>query len=69
MRNLKKKQTMVKKMEISSADFCKLTVQEVADMLLNDVTENNKKKSGALLHGTDDDGRMYSLKVELFRDE
>ena len=57
--------------EISSADLCKCTVQEVADLLLNDMECNGKKSSGALLHGTDDDGRMYSLymKMELFVDD
>ena len=58
-------------MEISSADFMKLTINEVSDLLLQDISENNKKESGAMLHGTDDDGRMYSLyvKLELFQDE
>lgn len=58
-------------MNISSADLCKCTVQEVADLLLNDMHVNDKKQSGALVHGTDDDGRMYSLylKMELFVDE
>ena len=58
-------------MEISSADFMKLTINQVSDLLLQDISENNKKVSGAVLHGTDDDGRMYSLyvKLELFRDE
>ena len=62
---------MVKKMEISSADFMKLTINEVSDLLLQEINENNKRVSGAMLHGTDDDGRMYSLyvKLELFRDE
>ena len=49
-------------MEISSADFCKLTLQEVADMLLD------QEKHTALCHGLVDD-RMYTLKVELIRDE
>jgi len=52
-------------MKISSADLCKLTVQEVADILLNDLTDNDKKVSGALVHGTDDDGRMYSLYLKV----
>ena len=58
-------------MEISSADFMKLTINQVSDLLLQDISENDKKVSGAMLHGTDDDGRMYSLyvKLELFRDE
>ena len=55
-------------MNITSADFCKLTIQEAADILLENM--NNKKESGAVLHGTDDDGRMYSLylKMELCTD-
>ena len=58
-------------MEISSADFMKLTINQVSDLLLQDISVNDKKMSGAVLHGTDDDGRMYSLyvKLELFRDE
>ena len=58
-------------MEISSADFMKLSINEVSDLLLTDIHENDKKESRAMLHGTDDDGRMYSLyvKLELFRDE
>ena len=58
-------------MDVSSADLCRLSVQEVADLLLNDIEVNDKKESGALIHGTDDDGRMYSLylKMELFVDE
>ena len=49
-------------MEFSSADFCKLTLQEVADMLLD------QEKSTALCRGVVD-GEMYSLKVEVIRDE
>ena len=49
-------------MQISSADFIKLTLQEVADMLLD------QDGHGALCHGLVDD-RMYTLKVELIRDE
>ena len=58
-------------MEFSSADFCKLSVQDVADMLLTDLHEHDKKMSGAVCHGVDDHGRMYSLyvKVEVFSDE
>ena len=56
-------------MEISSADFMKLTINQVSDLLLSEIDENNKKVSGAVLHGTDDDGRVYSLRVELSIDE
>ena len=58
-------------MNFSSADFMKLTINQVSDLLLQDISENDKRVSGAVLHGTDDDGRMYSLyvKLELFQDE
>ena len=49
-------------MKISSADFCRLTLQEVADLLLDQDCTN------ALCKGFVD-GRMYSLKVELVMDE
>ena len=49
-------------MKISSADFCKLTVQEVADFLLD------QEKHCALCRGVVD-GECYSLKVEVIRDE
>ena len=48
-------------MEISSADFCKLTLQEVADMLLD------QEKQTALCRGIVD-GEMYSLKVEVCKE-
>lgn len=48
--------------DLSSADFCKLTLQEVADLLLD------QEKQTALCKGVVD-GRMYSLKVELIPDE
>jgi len=49
-------------MDISSADFCKLTVQEVADMLLD------HDKNRVLCRGCVD-GRLYGLRVELIPDE
>ena len=49
-------------MEFSSADFCKLTVQEVADFLLD------QEKHCALCKGVVD-GECYSLKVEVCKDE
>ena len=57
-------------MDVSSADLCKMSVQEVADLLLNDIEVNDKSVSGAVVYGTDDGGRMYSLylKMELFVD-
>ena len=49
-------------MKISSADFTRLTLQEVADMIVDqDVT-------GVICKGMVDD-KLYSLKVELFIDE
>lgn len=47
-------------MEISSADFCKLTLQEVADLLLD------QEKGTALCKGMVD-GELYYLKVEVSR--
>ena len=49
-------------MDISSADFCKLSLQEVADMLID------RQKSTALCKGVVD-GKLYNLKVELMLDE
>ena len=48
--------------EFSSADFCKLTLQEVADLLLD------RDCSTALCKGVVD-GKLYNLKVELSVDE
>ena len=48
--------------EISSADFTRLTLQEVADFLLD------QESQGAICKGVVD-GRMYSLKVELICDD
>ena len=50
-------------MEYSSYDFCKLTVQEAADLLLDKLSENikdGKDYSMAKLHGCND-GRMFEL--------
>lgn len=49
-------------MEFSSADFMKLTLQEVADFLLD------QEKQTALCRGLVD-GEMYTLKVEVCKDE
>jgi hypothetical protein len=49
-------------MEISSAEFTKLTLQEVADMILD------QECQGVICKGMVD-GRMYSLKVELVLDD
>ena len=49
-------------MEFSSADFTKLTLQEVADFLLD------QDSTGAICKGLVD-GEMYTLKVEVLKDE
>jgi hypothetical protein len=49
-------------MKISSADFCKLTLQEVADFLLD------QEKHTALCKGLVD-GRLYNLVVKLELDD
>ena len=48
-------------MDISSANFMKLSLQEVADLLID------RQKCTALCKGMVD-GEMYSLKVELIRE-
>ena len=52
-------------MEISSRDFCKLTLNEVSDLLLNQMAETGNATSNALLMGVDQEGRHYNLKVSL----
>ena len=52
-------------MEISSRDFCKLTLNEVSDLLLNQLAETGNATSNALLMGVDQEGRRYNLKVSL----
>ena len=52
-------------MEISSADFTKLTLNEVSDMLLEKMSETGNASSSALLIGVDQDGKQYNLKVSL----
>jgi hypothetical protein len=47
-------------MKISSADFMKLTLQEVADMLLD------QDSNGCICKGIVD-GEMYTLKVEVMK--
>ena len=43
-------------MEISVADFMRLSLNDVSDLLLDDIHENGKSESGALLVGTCEDG-------------
>lgn len=58
-------------MNISSADFMKLTVNEVSDLLLQDIHDRPDNRCGALLVGRDGDGNPYRLSVilELIEDE
>lgn len=48
--------------ELSSADFCKLSVQEVADMLMTKLEDNSPDDdcSGCKLYGCSA-GRMFEL--------
>ena len=50
--------------EISSADFMKLSINDVSDLLLERI-EDGQTVSYALLKGTDGDGRMFNLCVKL----
>ena len=52
-------------MEICSRDFCKLTLNEVSDLLLEQLSETGNATSNALLMGVDQEGRHYNLKVSL----
>ena len=53
-----------KMVEFSSANFMELSVQDVSDMLMEDITPD-KKQAGALLYGKDQDGQMFKLSVIL----
>jgi hypothetical protein len=57
--------------ELSSADFMKLTINEISDLLLNDIDESEENVKGALLYGKDGEGNPYRLSVvlELICDE
>ena len=50
--------------EFSSANFMELSVQDVSDLLMEDITPD-KKSAGALLYGKDQDGGMFKLSVIL----
>ena len=52
-------------MEISSADFSKLTLNQISDLLLEKMSETGNASSSALLMGVDQDGRRYNLRVSL----
>lgn len=52
-------------MKLSSADLCKMSVQQVADILLDKLSENledGKDYSCAKIHGVHDD-RMFELDI------
>ncbi len=55
-------------MEFSSANFMKLTIQDVSDLLMQDITPD-KQQAGALLYGSNDDGKRFKLSVVLMYDE
>ena len=50
--------------EFSSANFMELSVQDVSDLLMEDITDD-KKQAGALLYGSDRDGQRFKLSVIL----
>ena len=50
--------------EFSSADFMELSVQDVSDLLMEDITPD-KKQAGALLYGSDREGKRFKLSVIL----
>ena len=45
-----------------------LSVQDVSDMLMEDITED-KKQVGALLYGKDQNGKKFKLSVVLMCDD
>ena len=47
---------------LSSADLCKLSVQEVADMLLEKLEEVDHTHTGCRVYGCSD-GRMFELSL------
>ncbi len=50
-------------MEISSAELCKLTLQEVADMLLDKLEEpDHTRTSSCKVYGCND-GRLFELRL------
>ena len=48
--------------ELCSADLCKLSVQEVADMLLEKLEEVDHTHTGCRVYGCSD-GRMFELSL------
>ena len=52
-------------MEINCAEFTKLTLNQISDLLLEKISETGNASSSALLMGVDQDGRRYNLRVSL----
>ena len=50
-------------MNISSAELCKLSLQEVADMLLDKLEEPDHTRSSCKVYGCNDDGRLFELRL------
>ena len=50
--------------ELSSADFMKLSVQEVADLLLDQLDKNEHDYSACKVYGCCD-GRMFELEMKM----
>lgn len=55
-------------MEISSASFMDLSIQEVSDMLQQDICRKGGRQAGALLYGTSD-GKRFKLSMILELEE
>ena len=55
-------------MEISSANFMDLSIQEVSDLLQQDICRTGNRQAGALLYGKSD-GKRFKLSVVLEYDE
>ena len=54
-------------MDISSANFMELSVQDVSDLLMEDISED-KRQSGALLYGCCE-GKRFKLSIVLELDQ
>ena len=50
--------------EYCSADLCKLSLQEVADLLLDKLSESEQDVSSCKVHGCCD-GRMFELELKM----
>ena len=55
-------------MEISSASFMDLSIQEVSDMLQQDICRKGGRQAGVLLYGTSD-GKRFKLSMILELEE